>query len=43
MYRCGYVREKESFFKSNAPEVWLPDISFVYLPCCNNEVATLIK
>ena len=24
-------------------EAWLPEIGFVYLPCCNNEVATLNK
>ena len=35
--------EKVIFCKSNCVNIWLPEISFVYLPCCNNEVTTLNK
>jgi hypothetical protein len=29
--------------KNNTQEAWLPGISFVYSPCCDNEVTALNK
>ena len=40
----AYLRDNPATLEEAfGDQIWLPGGEFVYLPCCDNEVATLIK